>query len=693
MRLLQTTRRWLVGRAALVTRRILDAWGGLLIVSALLTCFPSLAAETLYVAPGGDDGDPGTREAPLKSLRGARNRVRTLERRASEDIVVLFAPGDYPVDKTVLFDKKDSGGLAHRVIYRSQGGPGSAMFTGGRRVRNWKDEGDGVYSVRLERDVFAIFENGHPGVMAREPNEGYHFAEAVLDFQRFRYSVDHYRNFGFGSAAVSLWAHWIPARTRISRVDFHNRLVTLTRPYAGDLKGTVWDDRWAAKTPTRYYIYNSRAFLDRAGEFFMDTRTHTLYYRPRNVPIEKQDIFVPTVSRLVSVSGASRITFVGLTFRVTDGLLEVEPALPLHSKIRGGLIHLRDAEDVTVRNCRLVNSGQNGVIGEGGLVRCVIEGNEITRAGSGGIRFVERGNREGIIGNNWIHHVGEGIHLFGCADYRIRHNLIHHADSNGFKAIRIQDSTIAYNDVSRIGIDGTDSDSAGIYINVTSGGPTGGHVTIDHNVVHDLKHNGYPGYPSAAIYLDMDGVYNCTVTNNVIYNLRHKFGIHVRGAHHVIANNIVDLSGPDVLAAFTPMAGYKPANVAVDKPPIHHYDYRFVNNVVWTSSGEIFNVRGKLDDQTFSQVDNNVYFHPGGRYTFRKWKWEEWREMGLDRRTRLVDPRFVNRAAHDYRLRADSPARDLGFQPIDVSKVGLQRGFLYRSAKNSPVTGTGRPSR
>lgn len=685
MRLLQETRRWLVGRSASVTRRLFDAWGALPVVFALFACFPPLAAETVYVAPGGDDGNPGTREAPLRSLRGARNRVRTRERRAGEDIVVLFAPGDYPVDKTVLFDKKDSGGPAHRVIYRSQGAPGSAVFTGGRRVTKWKDEGDGVYSVRLERDVFAIFENGDPGMMAREPDEGYRFAADVLDFQHFRYAADHDRDFDFGSAAVSLWAHWIPARTRIGHVDFDRRVVTLTRPYAGDLKGTVWDDRWAAKTPTRYYIYNSRAFLDRAGEFFMDTRTHTLYYRPRKLPIEKQDILVPTVSRLVSVSGASRITFEGLTFRVSDGLLEVEPALPLHSKIRGGLIHLRNAEDVTVRNCRLVNSGQNGVIGEGGLVRCVMEGNEITRAGSGGIRFVELGNRNGRIVNNWIHHVGEGIHLFGCTDYQIEHNLIHDTDSNGFKAIRIRDSVIAYNDVSRVGIDGTDSDGAGIYINVTSGGPTGGHVTIDHNVVHDLKHNGYPGYPSAAIYLDMDGVYNCEVTNNVIYNLRHKFGIHVRGAHHVIANNIVDMSGPDVLAAFTPMAGYKAANVAVDEPPIHHHDYRFVNNIVWTSSGAIFHIVGKLNDETFSQVDDNVYYHPGGRYRFRKRTWEEWRKMGLDRRTRLEKPGFVNRAAHDYRLRADSPAREVGFRPIDVSKVGLQRGFLYRGPENSSV--------
>lgn len=39
---------------------------------------------------------------------------------------------------------------------------------------------------------------------------------------------------------------------------------------------------------------------------------------------------------------------------------------------------------------------------------------------------------------------------------------------------------------------------------------TAGHVTADHNRIHDMVWNGYPGYASAAIYLDMDGVYNGT---------------------------------------------------------------------------------------------------------------------------------------------------------------------------------------
>jgi hypothetical protein len=37
------------------------------------------------------------------------------------------------------------------------------------------------------------------------------------------------------------------------------------------------------------------------------------------------------------------------------------------------------------------------------------------------------------------------------------------------------------------------------------------------------------------------------------------------------------------------------------------------------------------------------------------------------------DPRFVDAAHMDFRLRPDSPALKLGFQPIPVKEIGLYR--------------------
>ena len=96
------------------------------------------------------------------------------------------------------------------------------------------------------------------------------------------------------------------------------------------------------------------------------------------------------MDRIIDIDGASDIQFEGLTFKVANGLLEVLPSLALHSNVKGGLIRLGDARNIVIKYCRLLNSGQNGVIVEGDIAKCTIYGNLITRTISGGVRFVGR---------------------------------------------------------------------------------------------------------------------------------------------------------------------------------------------------------------------------------------------------------------------------------------------------------------
>ena len=656
----------------------LDHFLILLLSAGLLLMLPVTgAAAELYVSPDGIDSNPGTRSQPLRTLRGARDRVRNIDKNGRQDVLVLFKAGDYFIEKTVHFGREDSG--VGRIVYKNWDEKGSANLIGGRVLTAWRDEGGGIYSTQLDRDAYALFENDQPAVMAREPDRGYHQFESVTDFSHLKFREADYGRFNHRGAAVRLWAHWIPAKIAIRSVDFDSRIITLDQPYAGDLNGTVWNDAWAARTPTRFYIYNSKSFLDRSGEFYMDSASHRLYYKPRRTPIEEQAIIVPTVEWIIDIDGASNIQLEGLTFKVSNGLLEVLPSLALHSNVKGGLIRLGDARDIVIRYCRLLNSGQNGVIVEGDIEKCAIYGNLITQTVSGGVRFVGGNNRNNVIENNYVHHVGEGIYVRNSVGDVIRHNLIHDVDSNGFKSLYVERQTISYNDISRVGLDGTDSDAAGIYTNCTAGGPNGGHVSIDHNLLHDMTYNGHPGYSAAAIYLDMDGVYNCAVTNNVIYNIEHKFGVHVRGPNHLIRNNVIDFDGPDLLSPFTVLAGYRRANVAVDESPIHNHNYTYENNVVWSSSGSIFQIRGKLNAETFQRVDNNVYYNPNGKYSFQQVALDKWRRMKLDAHTQFTDPLFVDRENHDYRLEPDSPALALGFQQINTSEIGLKEDFPYKA--------------
>jgi len=49
-----------------------------------------------------------------------------------------------------------------------------------------------------------------------------------------------------------------------------------------------------------------------------------------------------------------------------------------------------------------------------------------------------------------------------------------------------------------------------------------------------------------------------------------------------------------------------------------------------------------------------------------------WRALGYEEHSLIADPRFVDAEHDDYRLCADSPALALGFQPTDVSQIGIR---------------------
>ncbi len=49
--------------------------------------------------------------------------------------------------------------------------------------------------------------------------------------------------------------------------------------------------------------------------------------------------------------------------------------------------------------------------------------------------------------------------------------------------------------------------------------------------------------------------------------------------------------------------------------------------------------------------------------------------MGYDEHTVFADPMFVDPERGDYRLKPESPALKLGFQPIDVSEIEPRKRF------------------
>jgi len=69
--------------------------------------------------------------------------------------------------------------------------------------------------------------------------------------------------------------------------------------------------------------------------------------------------------------------------------------------------------------------------------------------------------------------------------------------------------------------------------------------------------------------------------------------------------------------------------------------------------------------------------------------WEAWTAYfggRYERNTLLADPLFRDPEALDFSLLDASPARDVGFEPIDTSQIGLRADFPFAtgSARYDP---------
>ncbi|MBN2452202.1 MAG: hypothetical protein JXR77_17585, partial [Lentisphaeria bacterium] len=114
------------------------------------------------------------------------------------------------------------------------------------------------------------------------------------------------------------------------------------------------------------------------------------------------------------------------------------------------------------------------------------------------------------------------------------------------------------------------------------------------------------------------------------------------------------------------------------------------NIIVYTAPTALLYKCGTRDGNLFrdNESDHNLIWHGGLPVRVGQWgmadtpaemSWEQWQERGFDRHSVIADPLFVDPAHGDYRLRPESPAFALGFEPIPVDRIGPYAGPLRAS--------------
>ena len=522
------------------------------------TATPASSAD-LFVAPGGDDANPGTQEKPLATIAKARDAVRQqIAAGLKSNVNVTLRAGTYRLQEPLTFGPEDSGTENYAVTYAAQPGE-TVVISGGEPIAGWKRGDGGVWTapapgVKEGKWYFRhLFVNGRRAVRARTPNadaENPNWqlkgADLAPDLSRYTLTLPAGLLGAWTNPSdieVMVAGNWEINRLPVQSIDREAGVVVLAPPHAqGHDAIRPGPGRWC-------HFISAPEMLDQPGEWYLDRPSGTLRYWPlAGEDMQTAEVIAPVAERLVEVKGlpdrpVRNLHFRGLRFEhmglglPKGGYLGIQAChCTTGTKWTGtwgrvpAAIRWDYVEKSSLEDSVLTHLGGCGVELVSSCHDNLVQGNEITDVSGNGIMLggprgeseVPKRNR---IANNHVHACGVeyygavGIWVGFAQQAVIAHNLVHGLPYSGVSVgwqwnpepTPCKENTIEYNHI--YDVMNRLCDGGCIY---TLGFQPG--TVIRGNHLHDSHRSRYAqGAPNNGMFID-EGSKGFLFEQNVIYD-------------------------------------------------------------------------------------------------------------------------------------------------------------------------------
>lgn len=542
---------------------------------------PELAANAYFVSLNGNDAWSGKLKQPNKNktdgpfatLDKAKEAIRKQISKkgiSGGRITVYIRGGVYTIHRTFQLSREDSGLESLPIIWRAYPGE-TVRFIGSKNISAFKKITDANILARIapscrskilqinlkEQGItdfgemkmtgmglpiqptgLELYFKGKAMTLARYPNEGWlqikdvpQFGKRLIHagishtpkdgiprgrhYGRFKYSGDRPERW---QKSDDIWMHgywtwdWADAFIKIARIDLKKREIYPAEPHY----------RYGYTKEQRFYFLNILEELDSPGEYYLDRKTGILYFWPPQ-PIGEQDAFVSLLNQdMIHLKNAENISVENIIF---------EGGRANAVKIEGG-------KNSRIAGCTIRNMGNAAVVVEGGFHNGV-QSCDIYDTGDGGIR-IDGGDRQTLTpGHNYA--TNNHIFRFSRIDLTYRHairlngvgniashNLIHDAPHEAIY-FSGNEHLIEYNEIYNIVKETGDAGAIHTGRDYTWRGNV-----IRFNYFHDLHGPGLFGV--MGVYLD-DFMSGTTVYGNVFYKAG-RAAFLGGGRDNLIENNI-----------------------------------------------------------------------------------------------------------------------------------------------------------
>lgn len=680
------------------------------------------AEKKYYVAPNGNDQNIGTSlQAPFQTLTRAQQAVRDLKAAGTltEQVTIYIKGGTYSITEPLLLTDEDSGNERCPITYTALPGE-KVLLSGGERINGWKRYKGDIWVTTLPEVQEGkwwfrqLYVNGELRGRARTPNQSVFEVAATTDtttsMRSYQVPSDSfiYREGDLDpkwkhpeNGEAIIYHYWTDSHLPIQSIDGKKNCITF-----GYSSGKVFRDGFHGDL-ARYVVENILETLDQPGEWVLERSTGRLYYMPLpGEDLTTAEVIAPKTEKLIQFKGNPRegkfveyVNFHNLAMGYTNFNLPWGDCNNSQGSASvSACIDMTGTRHCSIEQCKLYNLGTFAVELFDGCTFNRFCGNQLENLAAGGFRLrgIEPGNLPSLrtgnntISDNTIAYYGltypsaVGILVMHSDCNTIAHNLIHHGDytgisvgwSWGYQRSAARNNLIEQNHIHDIGYHNLLSDMGGIYTLGLSPG-----TAVRNNLVHDVNANRYGGW---GIYAD-EGSTSVLIENNIVYNTKYgTFNIHY-AKDLTVRNNIFAMG--------------RLQQYSRSKQEKHTTAY-FEGNIIYWTQGKLMVEEYKWDNISYKMSTNpyappietnvtyvsdwNIFYNPNltrDQLDFGERSWEQWQAEGHDLHSLYVDPMFVDPENHDFRLRPDSPALKLGFQPIDMSHVGPRPQFLSDEGK------------
>jgi len=652
----------------------------------------------LYVSPNGNDSWSGRlaspnrarTDGPFATLERARDAIRALKKQGGlpdGGVTVWLRGGTYTRLTPFELTAEDSGTPQSPITYSAYRNE-QVRLVGGKRVTGWQPVTDATVLRKLPSEArgkvlvaelraqgitdfgqmlrrgfgssaavpagLELFYNGKPMPLARYPNEGWlKIAATPAGQQGGRFTCDDPRLRRW-TEAKDIWVHgywtwdWADSYERVVSIDAEKGEIVTAEPHG------VY-----GYTPgKRFRVLNLLEELDAPGEWWLDRENGLLYFYPPDEGAGEAMVSL-TEKPLITLNGVSHLRIERMTFEVC----------------RATGIEMRGGQQNIIAGCTFRNIGTVGVVIDGGTRHKVVSC-DFMDLGDGGIQ-VSGGDRNTLTPckhevlnclftrySRWSRTYRPAVLVNGVG-VRVAHCLMYDAPHNAI-LFGGNDHLFEYNEVHHVCTETGDAGAFYIGRDFTQRG-----TVIRYNYFHDIGKSlqAETFVDVMAVYLD-DCASGITIFGNVFYKAGRAAMIG-GGRDNTVENNIFVECEPSVhvdarglgWASFwfdgrdsTLMDRLKA--VPYQQPP-------------WSERyPELVNI---LNDEPAVPKGNRIIrnISVGGRWIDL---YDNLTDKIVTMRDNIIDgDAGVEVTAKGIRLRKDSPAFKLGFQPIPLEKIGLYR--------------------